>query len=159
MKSNWTTSVKLSFVYALLCRLFFEYSLPIYAMFHFSFWVAMVICMAFVIWQLPATLKLVGVAKQEEERKENLEPSVNISEGVDRFHNAKTDTGFYLVDPSLITLYQSRRQGERHQMHQILNDYDTKRRELRFAQKRYKAALKQIAEYKKFGALQLVSMT
>jgi hypothetical protein len=63
---------------------------------------------------------------------------------------------FHIADPSLITLYKSRKEGEKAELEKLHDQYLQEKRELRKQQERVKLANKQIAEYKAFGQIQTV---
>ena len=85
---------------------------------------------------------------------ESLEPTVNIGESVVFCNNEqRCGDGFYIADLSVITLYRSRKQAEKIELEKLYREYATERRNLRHAQRKYKWALKTLAEYKKFKQL------
>lgn len=62
----------------------------------------------------------------------------------------------YLTDPSLITLYKSRKEAEKSELEKLHDQYLQEKRELKKQQERVKLANKRIAEYKAFKQLQTV---
>lgn len=86
---------------------------------------------------------------------ESLEPTVDIGESVVFCNSGQVKgNGFYIAGLSVITLYRSRKQAEKIELEKLYREYATERRALRRAQKKYKWALKTLAEYKKFKQLQ-----
>ena len=77
----------------------------------------------------------------------SLEPTVKITDHGDGEH-------FGIASPEVISLYASRKQGEKDQLEKAHTEYAQLRRELRKAQRKYKWGLKMVAEYKKFKELQ-----
>lgn len=65
---------------------------------------------------------------------------------------------YYVADPSLITLYKSRKEGEKTELEKLHDQHLTEKREMRKQEKRVKLANKRIAEYKKFKQIQTVWM-
>lgn len=61
---------------------------------------------------------------------------------------------FPIADLSLIRLYKTAEQGEKIELNKIHREYSAERRALRVQQQRYKWALRNIEDYKHFGALQ-----
>ena len=64
------------------------------------------------------------------------------------------DDFFFIAGLETISLYASRKQGEKDQLEKAHTEYAKLRRELRMAQRKYKWGLKMVAEYKKFKQLQ-----
>jgi predicted double-glycine peptidase len=83
----------------------------------------------------------------------SLEKGVRIDEHPLAGHSGNT---IYLADPSLITLYKSRAEGEKAELEKLHTQHLTEKRELRKQEKRVKLANKRIGEYKKFKQIQTV---
>ena len=61
---------------------------------------------------------------------------------------------FRIVDPSIITLYKSRKKAEKAQLEKLHDQYRNEKRALRLQEKRVKLANQQVAEYKAYqGAM------
>ena len=63
---------------------------------------------------------------------------------------------YYTADPSLITLYKSRKEGEKAELEKLHTQHLTEKREMRKQEKRVKLANKRIAEYKRFKQIHTV---
>ena len=85
---------------------------------------------------------------------ESLEPTVDLEWSV-VFCNSEQirKNGFYIADLSVIALYRSRKQGEKIELENLYREYASFRRDLRHVQRKYKWAMKTLAEYKKFNQL------
>lgn len=84
----------------------------------------------------------------------SLDPNIpNICNGVFGRMDQFFDTGFFVADLSLVTLYRTQREGEKAEMEKIHEKYADLRRQLRKAQKAYKWGLKAVEDYKAFKQL------
>lgn len=83
MNNNWNASkenVKMTnvskstmamFAIGTMCRLGFEFAMPVYAIFAFPWTITLLIWAVFIFWQWPVTMYLVNFTKaMEEKRKE-----------------------------------------------------------------------------------------
>ena len=84
----------------------------------------------------------------------SLEKGVKI--GTDCYYFPDGIAYFYIADPSLITLYKSREEGEKAELEKLHDQHLTEKREMRKQEKRVKLANKRIAEYKRFKQIHTV---
>lgn len=84
----------------------------------------------------------------------SLEPSVDISNGVVMYSDARDTNGFYIAGLEVITLYKTRRQAEKAELKKLQDEYAAERKAVRTQAKRYKWALKRVQEFKAFKQVQ-----
>ncbi len=68
--------------------------------------------------------------------------------------NEKNFESFPIPDPSFVKLYRTEKEAEKSELAKLHKQYSAERRALRVQQQKYKWALRQIEDYKHFGALQ-----
>ncbi len=68
--------------------------------------------------------------------------------------NEKDFESFPIPHPSFVTLYKTEKEGEKAELAKLQKEYADERRALRVQQQKYKWALRQVEDYKHFGALQ-----
>jgi hypothetical protein len=68
--------------------------------------------------------------------------------------NEKKFESFLIPDPSFVELHRTELAGEKCELDKLNRQYSKERRALRVQQQKYKWALRQVQDYKHFGALQ-----